>query len=126
MRRRDASARCPELIVVDRNEASEIRTFETVLAAIEEISAGVAPVRPGLCALRVPIRFYGGEPEAAAVVAEHLVGAGVWDFRMGIADGIFAAEHAARPRRTSGLLDHSPWWLRGISRRFVDRRLGQR
>jgi protein ImuB len=96
MRRRDASARCPELIVVDRNEASEIRTFETVLAAIEEISAGVAPVRPGLCALRVPSRFYGGEAEAAAVVAEHLVGAGVWDFRMGIADGIFAAEHAAR------------------------------
>ena len=96
MRRRDASARCPELIVLDRNEASEIRTFENVLAAIEEISAGVAPVRPGLCALRVPSRFYGGESEAAAVVAEHLVGAGVWDFRMGIADGIFAAEHAAR------------------------------
>ena len=34
--------------------------------------------------------------KAAAVVAEHLVSAGVWDFRMGIADGIFAAEHAAR------------------------------
>src|SRR3954451_21116864 len=53
MRRRDASARCPELIVLDRNTASEIRTFEGVLSAIEEISAGVAPVRPGLCALRV-------------------------------------------------------------------------
>src|SRR5215211_7286454 len=73
-RRRDASARCPELIVLDRNAASEIRTFESVLSAIEEISAGVAPVRPGLCALRVPSRFYGGEKEAAAVVAEHLVG----------------------------------------------------
>jgi protein ImuB len=96
MRRRDASARCPELIVLERNEASEIRTFEDVLSAIEEISAGVAPVRPGLCALRVPSRFYGGEKEAAAVVAEHLVSAGVWDFRIGIADGIFAAEHAAR------------------------------
>ena len=96
MRRRDASARCPELIVLERNAASEVRTFETVLAAIEEISAGVAPVRPGLCALRVPSRFYGGEREAAAVVAEHLVGAGVWDFRIGVADGIFAAEHAAR------------------------------
>src|SRR5512133_4339681 len=44
MRRRDASARCPELIVLERNETSEIRTFESVLAAIEEISAGVAPV----------------------------------------------------------------------------------
>jgi protein ImuB len=96
MRRRDASARCPELIVLERNEASEIRTFESVLSAIEEISAGVSPVRPGLCALLVPSRFYGGEREAAAVVAEHLVGAGVWDFRIGIADGIFAAEHAAR------------------------------
>ena len=96
MRRRDASARCPELTVLERNEASEIRAFESVLSAIEEISAGVAPVRPGLCALRVPSRFYGGEKEAAAVVAEHLVSAGVWDFRIGIADGIFAAEHAAR------------------------------
>jgi protein ImuB len=96
MRRRDAAARCPELTVLERNEASEIRTFESVLSAIEEISAGVAPVRPGLCALGVPSRFYGGEREAAAVVAEHLVAAGVWDFRIGIADGIFAAEHAAR------------------------------
>jgi protein ImuB len=96
MRRRDASARCPELTVLERNPASEIRTFEAVLSAIEEISAGVAPVRPGLCALRVPSRFYGGEQEAAAVVAEHLVSAGVRDFRIGIADGIFAAEHAAR------------------------------
>jgi protein ImuB len=96
MRRRDASARCPELTILERNEANEIRTFESVLSAIEEISAGVAPVRPGLCALRVPSRFYGGEREAAAVVAEHLVSAGVWDFRIGIADGIFAAEHASR------------------------------
>jgi protein ImuB len=96
MRRRDASARCPELTVLERNEGSEIRTFESVLSAIEEISAGVSPVRPGLCALRVPSRFYGGERKSAAVVAEHLVGAGVWDFRIGIADGIFAAEHAAR------------------------------
>ena len=96
MRRRDASARCPELTVLERNTASEIRAFEDVMSAIEEISVGVAPVRPGLCALRVPSRFYGGEKEAAAVVAEHLVGAGVWDFRIGIADGIFAAEHAAR------------------------------
>ena len=30
------------------------------------------------------------------MVAEHLVGAGLWDCRIGIADGIFAAEQAAR------------------------------
>ena len=96
MRRRDAAARCPELKVLDRHLESEIRTFEVVLSAVEEIAAGVTPIRPGLCALGVASRFYGSEQAAAAVVAEHLVGAGLWDCRIGIADGIFAAEQAAR------------------------------
>src|SRR3954453_19555197 len=64
MRRRDAAARCPELVVVDRVPEVEAQTFEAVLACIEEVSAGVAPVKPGLCALGVPSRFYGGEAEA--------------------------------------------------------------
>ncbi len=96
MRRRDAAARCPELIVLDRAAEHEIRTFEIVLSAVEEIAAGVMPIRPGLCALRVASRFYGGEAQAAGTVAEHLVAAGLWDCRIGIADGIFAAEQAAR------------------------------
>ena len=96
MRRRDASARCPELIVLDRTPELEMRTFEVVLSAVEEISAGVTPIRPGLCALTVASRFYGGEAQAAGIVAEHLVTAGLWDCRIGIADGIFAAEQAAR------------------------------
>ena len=96
MRRRDAAARCPELKVLDRHLESEIRTFEVVLSAVEEIASGVTPIRPGLCALGVASRFYGSERAAAAVVAEHLVGAGLWDCRIGIADGIFAAEQAAR------------------------------
>ena len=96
MRRRDAASRCPELAVLDRHPESETRTFEVVLSALEEIVAGVTPLRPGLCALSVPSRFYGGEAEVAAVVAEHLVGVGIWDCRIGIADGLFAAEQAAR------------------------------
>ncbi len=100
MRRRDASARCPELVVVDRVPEVETRSFDAVLAAVEEVSAGVAPVKPGLCALGVPSRFYGGESAAAAAVAEHLVAVGVWDCRVGIADGIFAAEQAARRAAT--------------------------
>jgi protein ImuB len=44
MRRRDASARCPELLVVDRAPETETRSFEAVLSAVEEVSAGVAPV----------------------------------------------------------------------------------
>jgi protein ImuB len=123
MRRRDASARCPELTVLERNTASEIRTFEDVLSAIEEISAGVAPVRPGLCALRVPSRFYGGEKEAAAVVAEHLVGLGFpnWDRGRHLRGRTCCA-----PGSISGLLDHRPWWLGGVSGSLADRCLGER
>jgi protein ImuB len=103
MRRRDASARCPELVLTDHSPERDVRAFEAVLTAVEQVSATVTPIRPGLCALTVPRRFYGGEAEAAAVVAEHLVGAGVWDCRAGIADGMFTAEQAAKqaaPGRT--------------------------
>ena len=116
MRRRDAYARCPELTVLERNTASEIRAFEDVLSAIEEISAGVAPIRPGLCALRVPSRFYGGEKEAAAVVAEHLVGAG----------RNLRGRTCGAQGSTSGLLDHRPWWLGGVPGSLADRCLGER
>lgn len=96
MRRRDASARCPELTVVDHSLERDVRVFESVLAAIEDVTSTVTPIRPGLCALNVPSRYYGGEREAAAVLAEQLVDTGAWDCRMGIADGIFTAEQAAR------------------------------
>ena len=97
---RDASPRrpvaLPELTLADHRPEADARAFEEVLVAIEELSPGVAPLRPGLCALRVPARFYGGEVEAGAVIAERLVALGVWDVRLGVADGLFAAEQAAR------------------------------
>ncbi|MCD9199240.1 DNA polymerase Y family protein [Aeromicrobium wangtongii] len=96
MRRRDAQSRCPGLVLHDHHPDADARAFEAVLTAIEELSPGVAPLRPGLCAIAVPSRFYGGEAEAAAVIAERLVGLGVWDVRAGVADGLFAAEQAAR------------------------------
>ena len=99
MRRRDAQSRCPGLVLHEHHADADARAFETVLTAIEELSPGVAPLRPGLCAISVPARFYGGEAEAAAVIAERLVELGVWDVRAGIADGLFAAEQAARRAR---------------------------
>jgi len=96
MRRRDAVGRCPELTVVDANEARDLRAYELVLSGLEQLVATVTPIRAGICALPVPRRFYGGEPQAAAVIAEMLVEYGVWDCRVGIADGMFAAEQAAR------------------------------
>ncbi|HEY9291816.1 MAG TPA: DNA polymerase Y family protein [Microlunatus sp.] len=96
MRKRDAAARCPELIIIDHHPDLESRAFESVLRVIEGFSPGVEVIRPGLCALTVPSRYYGGEPEAAALLAETLVSAGIWDLRIGIADDLFAAEQAAR------------------------------
>ena len=96
MRRRDASARCPELTIVDHSLERDVRAFESILSTIEDATSAVTPIRPGLCALSVPSRYYGGEREAAAVIAEQLVAAGVWECRIGIADGIFTAEQAAR------------------------------
>ena len=108
MRRRDAQSRCPDLEIFDHNPDTDARAFEIVLDVIEALSPGVAPLRPGLCALRVPSRYYGGEAEAAAVIAERLVGVGVWDCRIGIADGLFAAEQAARRALAQGSLIVAP------------------
>jgi protein ImuB len=96
MRKRDAVARCPELIVVDHQPDRDAQAFESVLSTIEEFSPGVELIRPGLCALKVPSRYYGGERQAAALLAESLVTAGIWDIRVGIADDLFTAEQAAR------------------------------
>lgn len=96
MRRRDAQSRCPELGVYAASPDRDTRAFEPVLAAVEELRPGITPLRPGLVALRAPGRFHGGEPSGAALLAERLVGLGVWDCRFGAADELFTAEQAAR------------------------------
>ncbi|MET3961323.1 protein ImuB [Marmoricola sp. OAE513] len=102
MRRRDAQSRCPELRIFDANPDRDVRAFEPVLAAVEELRPGVAPLRPGLLAIRAPGRFYGGEENAAATIAERLVELGVWDVRIGVADDLFSAEQAARRAELQG------------------------
>lgn len=96
MRRRDAQSRCPEVQVLAADDARDARVFEEVLVRLEELRPGVMPLRPGLVALRSPARFYGGETEAGAAIAECVVGLGIWDVRIGIADELFTAEQAAR------------------------------
>lgn len=96
MRRRDAQARCPGLVVCAADPGRDLRAFEPVLATMEQLRPGVAPLRPGLLAIRSPGRFYGGDAHAAAVLTQELVEHGVWDVRTGIADDLFTAEQAAR------------------------------
>ncbi len=100
-RRRDAQARCPDVVLLTANPDRDARWFEPVLVAVEEVRPGVAPIRPGLLAVPAPGRYFarsgvGGEQAAAALLAEHLVGVGVWDCRFGVADDLYTAERAAR------------------------------
>src|SRR6187402_227885 len=95
---RDAQARCPELVVVPYEPELDLRLFTPVVEAIEETMPGVQVLRPGTCAVRArgPARYYGSEEEAALWLLDALDGLGVPEARVGIADGPFTAEHAAR------------------------------
>ncbi|MHA7986418.1 DNA polymerase Y family protein [Rathayibacter sp. CAU 1779] len=98
LRVREAQSRCSALTVLPYDAALDQREFEPLLVAIEQAIPGVQPVRPGLCALRArgPARFYGGEDAAASELLSVAARHGSPDACVGIADGPFAAEQAAR------------------------------
>jgi protein ImuB len=106
LRRREAQARCPDLIVLAYDEARDGRAFEPVVAAVEAFAPRVEVVRPGLCAVptRGPSRYFGGDEAlaakvaaaVAAVVAQSAAESGGPVCLTGIADGPFAAALAAR------------------------------
>jgi protein ImuB len=97
MRRRDAQSRCPELVVLPRDEVAEARCFEPAIRAVEAVVAGVEVVRPGLLAVAVrgPARQHGGEPALVALLRD-AVSRSAAAVEVGIADGGFASEQAAR------------------------------
>jgi len=98
-------------VVLPRDESAEARVFEPVVAALEAIAPGVEITRPGLAAIGVrgPTRYFGGETGVLHALSRGIadipavtraggrqsaeVGAEVL---IGIADGAFAAEQAAR------------------------------
>jgi protein ImuB len=98
LRVREAQARCPELVVQPYNAVHDNRAFEQVLTAIEAMMPGVQLLRPGTCAIRArgPARYYGGEKPAALALVALLDQLGIPGARVGIADGPFTAEQAAR------------------------------
>jgi len=98
MRRREAQARCPGVQILTHDPALDARAFEPVLTALEAVLPGLHPVRPGTVAVRArgPARFYGGEHAAALTVLGRASDLDLPEARVGIADGLFAAERAAR------------------------------
>ncbi|GAA4960818.1 DNA polymerase Y family protein [Actinoplanes utahensis] len=101
LRRREAQGRCPHLIVVEHDPGRDARAFEPVVAAVEEVVAGVEVLRPGVCAaaVRGPARYFGGEEAAAERIVEQVALACAVECQIGIADGVFAAGIAARTGR---------------------------
>ena len=101
LRRRQAEARCPALVVVDHDPSADARAFEPVVVAIEAFTPEVEIVRPGMGAVatRGPSRYFGGDAALVARVAaavDECVPPGAPACRVGVADGPFAAERAAR------------------------------
>ncbi len=91
----------PKLVDLPYDPAVDLRVFEPVIAAIEELTPGVQVLRPGLCAVRSrgAARYYGSEKAAGLAIAGRMAELGAVGTRVGIADGIFAAEQAARTDR---------------------------
>jgi protein ImuB len=101
LRKRDAQARCPELIVLDYDPDRDARAFEPVLAAVEDVVAGIAILRPGVCAFaaRGPAAYFGGEEAAAERIVEQIAAECSVEAQIGVAEGTFAALLAARAGR---------------------------
>jgi protein ImuB len=99
-RRREAQSRCPELAVVEHDEALDARVFEPVVAALDALTPRIEIVHPGCCLFptRGPSRYFGGDQALADLAAELAarVLSGRGPAQVGVADGLFAARLAAR------------------------------
>jgi protein ImuB len=101
LRRREAQGRCPGLVVLAPDLDGEARAFEAVAAAMDVLTPRVEVVRPGTLAFptRGPSRYHGGDEALAALVAslaQAVLPDGAPPARVGVADGPFAADLAAR------------------------------
>lgn len=102
LRLREAQYRSPALTVLPYDPALDVRAFEPVVRRVEDAVPGVQVVRPGTLAMRArgPARYYGGEDAAARALLDTARQLGP-EVRVGVADGPFAAEQAARAVRSS-------------------------
>jgi protein ImuB len=98
LRRREAEARCPELVLLDTDARAEAHVFEVVARAVEEFTPRVELEEPGRLTFptRGPSRYFGGDDPLLTCVRERVHAVGVADVRIGIADGRFPARLAAR------------------------------
>jgi protein ImuB len=116
--RRVLVLRCPDWLEdAPAGTGTAVRAFEPVVAVVEEFCPQVEILRPGVCAIaaRGPARYFGGEAELAASLAE-AVCLGGFRCQVGVADGLFAAGLAARAGPTGLLVPPgaTPEFLAGL------------
>ncbi|MBD7950649.1 DNA polymerase Y family protein [Oerskovia rustica] len=98
MRRRRAQECCPDLALLDADDARDAREFEPVALAAETVVAGIEVARPGLLLLPSggPARYHGTEERLAQVLVERVAADTGHESQVGVADGILAAVLGAR------------------------------
>src|SRR5262249_13850956 len=124
LRRREAEARLPDLVVLTVDPVADARAFETIAAALDAITPDVVLERPGVLMFptRGPSRYFKGDDALCRRVSDALADV---DAGIGVADGFFAARLAARtatdgdgvhvvaPSKTPMFL--APWSVRVLS-----------
>ena len=98
MRRREAQRRCPELVLLHRDEGRDVRAFEPVAVAAETVVAGVEVTRPGMLLLPAggASRYHGSEHVLAEQLVTQVAELTGHESQVGVADGLLAAVLAAR------------------------------
>jgi protein ImuB len=98
LRRREAEARCPGLVVAEADPQVEARAFERVARTVETFTPRFVLEEPGRISFptRGPSRYFGGDTAMAVRCLDAVRAIGITDARVGVADGGFAAMLAAR------------------------------
>ncbi len=98
MRRRQAQGRCPDLELLEVDDARDARAFEPVAQAAETVVAGIEVARPGLLLLPADgaARYHGSERALAETLEAAVAARTGHECQVGVADGLLAAVLAAR------------------------------
>lgn len=98
MRRRTAQGICPELILISVDEGRDVRAFEPVVQAAEEVVSQVQVMRPGVVVMPAdgPAKYLGSEDGLAADLIGQVTTSTGGEAHVGVADGLLAAVLAAR------------------------------
>jgi protein ImuB len=100
---------CPDWL--GRDTESDARAFEQVVTVVEGFCPRVEVLRPGACAFgaRGPARYFGGEEALTGKIINAVARHG-FACRLGVADGVFAAQLAARAPRSAGAGQVAAGW----------------